>query len=124
VLFFVRGSGLAADEFSSTLVATATVTVVVAGVENAVFGLLPLRFMPGSAVFNWNRRVWIVLLGLGVLAFVHVLLNPTAGYLADSTRTSFFTLVLLLVGFAIASVAFWGYFRFRPQPAHGHAGGH
>jgi hypothetical protein len=121
-LAFLRGAGAAGDEFSNTLVTTATVTVVVAGVENAVFGLLPLRFLPGSAVFNWNRRVWIVLLGLGVLAFAHVLLNPTAGYMADSTRTSFFTLVALLVGFGVASVLFWGYFRFRParEGAHGH----
>ena len=50
---------------------------------------------------------------------VHVLLNPAAGagYLADSTRTSFFTLVLLLAFFGIASVLFWAYFRFRPKKA-------
>jgi hypothetical protein len=117
LLWVLRGSSLAADEFMGMFIATTAVTVVVAGVENAVFGLLPLRFMPGSSVFNWNRRVWLVLLALGVIAFVHVLLNPTAGYLADSTRTSFFTLVALLVGFGLASVLFWAYFRFRPSRA-------
>jgi hypothetical protein len=59
--------------------------------------------------------VWFVLIGLGVLGFAHVLLNPSAGYLADTTRTSFFTLVGLLLVFGIASVLFWGYFRFRPK---------
>jgi hypothetical protein len=56
---------------------------------------------------------------LGLLGFVHVLLNPAsgAGYLADSTRTSFFTLIALLVVFALASVLFWAYFRFRPKRA-------
>ena len=35
--------------------------------------------------------------------------------MADSTVTSFLTLVELLAGFGIASVVFWAYFRFRPQ---------
>ena len=52
-------------------------TVVVAGLENAVFAMLPLRFMPGGAVYNWNRIVWGVLIGLGIFGFAHVLLNPT-----------------------------------------------
>ncbi len=93
----------------------ASVTIVVAGLENAVFAMLPLRFMPGAAVYQWNRPVWVALIALGLFGFAHVLLNPSAGYLADTTRTSFFTLVLLLIGFGLASVLFWAYFRFRPK---------
>lgn len=102
------------DLVTATLQA-ASVTIVVAGLENAVFAMLPLRFLPGAAVFNWNRRVWIVLIALGLFGFAHVLLNPSAGYLADTTRTSFFTLIVLLVGFGLASLLFWAYFRFRPK---------
>jgi hypothetical protein len=118
-LIFLRQPGAGGDEFTTVLVQAAAVTVVVAGLENAVFAMLPLRFMPGEAVFNWNRWVWILLMALGLFGFVHVLLNPAAGagYLADSTRTSFFTLLVLLALFGIASVAFWGYFRFRPKKA-------
>src|SRR4029450_12503711 len=105
------------DLVTSTLQA-ATVTIVVAGLENAVFAMLPLRFLPGEAVYNWNRRVWLVLIAVGLFGFAHVLLNPSAGYLADTTRTSFFTLIVLLVGFGLASVLFWAYFRFRPQRPH------
>jgi hypothetical protein len=85
-----------------------------------VFSMLPLRFLPGASVYAWNRIVWVVLIGLAVSGFAHVLLNPSAGagYLADTTRTSFFTLVVLLVVFGLASVAFWAWFRFRPQPPH------
>jgi hypothetical protein len=104
------------DLVTATLEA-ASVTIVVAGLENAVFAMLPLRFLPGAAVFDWNRRVWIVLIALGLFGFAHVLLNPSAGYLADTTRTSFFTLILLLLAFGVASVLFWAYFRFRPKRA-------
>ncbi len=115
VLAFLRGAG-PGDVLTTNLLQAATVTIVVAGLENAVFAMLPLRFMPGSTVFDWDRRVWAVLIGLGIFGFAHVLLNPSAGYLADTTRTSFMTMVVLLAFFALASVAFWAYFRFRSRP--------
>ncbi len=117
LLAFLRGDG-STDAFTNALLQAATVTVVVAGLENAVFAMLPLRFMPGGAVYHWNRVVWVVLIGLGIFGFAEVLLNPGsgAGYLADTTRTSFFTLVLMLGGFGLASVLFWAWFRFRPDP--------
>jgi hypothetical protein len=102
-------------DLGTAVLSAATVTIVVAGLENAVFAMLPLRFLPGAAVFAWNRRIWVVLIALGLFGFVHVLLNPSAGYLADTTRTSFFTLLVLLAGFGIASVLFWAWFRFRPK---------
>jgi hypothetical protein len=65
----------------------------------------------------WNQRVWAGLLGTAAFGFCHLLLNPSSGYLADSTRTSLFTVIWLLVAFGGGSVLFWAYFRFRPQPA-------
>jgi hypothetical protein len=112
----MRAGGLPPDLAGAAL-QTAATTIVVAGFEAAAFAMLPLRFLPGAAVFAWDRRVWAVLLGLGVVGVVHVLMNPTTGYLADDTRTSFLTLIVLLAGFAIGSVLFWAYFRFRPARA-------
>ena len=120
LLAFIRGGAAGGDPVTNALLQSATVTVVVAGIENAVFAMLPMRFLPGAAVYKWNRIVWIALLGLGIFAFAHVLLNPAAeaGYLSDTTRTPFVTLIALLVLFALVSVAFWAYFRFRPSPRH------
>ena len=117
VLLLLRGSG-STDAFNA-LLQSAAVTVVVAGLENAVFAMLPLRFLPGAAVYGWNRRVWIALIGLGVFGFATVLLNPQGGgasYLANPAQTSFFTLIVLLVVLGLASVGFWAWFRFRPDP--------
>jgi uncharacterized repeat protein (TIGR01451 family) len=103
-----------------TTAETASVTLTVAGIEMALFAMLPLRFMPGEAVFHWNRAVWVALVCLGAFGFFLVLVNPQNGYMADSTRDSFFTMVALLATFGLASVAFWAYFRFRarrgPEP--------
>ncbi len=113
LLAVLRSSGAVAGELTAPLLEAATVTVVVAGLENAVFAMLPLRFLPGSVVYAWNRAVWAVLLGLGIFGFAHVLLNPSGGYMGDTTRTPFMTMVVLLIAFGLASVAFWAYFRFR-----------
>jgi len=117
VLALLRGAGGAGGELSTVLIEAAAVTTVVAGLENAVFAMLPLRFLPGAAVYKWKRPVWAVLISLGLFGFAHVLLNPTAGagYMADTSRTSFFTLIVLLIAFGLASVLFWAWFRFRPK---------
>jgi len=101
-----------------TLVAlqTALVMALVAGVELSVFGMLPVRFLPGEKVYHWNRRVWAILLGIAVFGFVHILVNPRHGYLADATRTPMLTIVVLLLCFGLGSVVFWAYFRFRRVP--------
>ena len=92
---------------------TACVTLTVAGIEMALFAMLPLRFLPGDAVLRWNKLVWVALVAFGVFGFFLVLVNPQNGYLGDSSRNSLFTMVLLLAVFGVSSVLFWAYFRFR-----------
>jgi hypothetical protein len=93
---------------------TALVMALVASVELTVFGMMPVRFLPGDKVFHWNRRAWAILLGLAVFGFVYILVNPRQGYLADASRTPMTTIVVLLLSFGLGSVLFWAYFRFRP----------
>ena len=114
-LGLLRQSG--GEGIGFTIAETVLAAVLVAGLEGLVFGLLPLRFLPGERVYRWNRIVWGALLGVGLFAFFHILINPASGYLADTSRTPLFTILGLLIGFGFLSVAFWGYFRFRRQPA-------
>ncbi len=114
LLPMVRGSsGPGEQSFVNAMLETGCATVVVAGLEGAVFGMMPLRFLPGERVRAWNRRVWMGVLGVATFAFAHILINPSSGYLADSSRTSMLTMLLLLVIFAGGSVLFWAWFRLR-----------
>jgi hypothetical protein len=106
----VRGG--AGVGFATIVAETALATVVVAGLEGALFAMMPLRFLPGERVRAWNSRFWMALLGVAAFAFFHILLNPSSGYLADTERASMTTVVGLLVVFGIGSVLFWAYFRF------------
>jgi len=105
------------DALLSAIAQAALSTMVVAGLEGVVFGLLPVRFMPGAALYAWSRRWWAVLFALGLFGLLHVLINPTSGYLADVSRTPLLTIVVLFVAFGIVSIGLWAYFRFRPPRA-------
>ena len=120
VVAFAAWLGLGAlpdgDAFGLVVLRTSLAALMVAGLEGVVFGLLPMRFLPGEPLYAWNRILWGVLLAIGAFAFFHILINPASGYLSDSSRTPLFTVVALLVGFSLVSVAFWAWFRFRGSP--------
>jgi hypothetical protein len=87
--------------------------IVVAGVEGLVLGLIPLRFLPGESLVRWSKAVWLALFLGGLFLYAHLFVRPAVG---DDTPPgpSVVTAVGLFVAFAVVSVGFWGYFRFRP----------
>ena len=82
---------------------------VVAAFEGLVFGLLPVRGMPGRVLFQRRRWVWAAIWGLAVLAFFHVLVNPQSGYLVDTAMVPVATTFGMLAFFALVSfgLSFW-----------------
>jgi hypothetical protein len=100
-----------------TALAAGLATVFVGGLEGLLFELVPLRFLRGQALMAWRRGLWAVLFLAAGFAFAHILLTTTSGYLGSTRVSPLASAVILFVGFGIASVLFWGYFRFRPQPA-------
>ena len=107
-----------ADAFTNALLQAATVTIVVAGLENAVFAMLPLRFLPGAAVYGVEphrvgraHRPW------------PVRLRPRAAqshrrrWLPCRHDADLFLHDDRVAGrVRLASVLFWAWFRFRPDP--------
>jgi hypothetical protein len=83
----------------------------VGGIGSALFSLIPVRWMDGYDVIRHSRRLWLALAAPTAFAFVHLLLQPSEG-----TSGSIVAPLVLFVAFGAGSVAFWGYFRFRPSP--------
>lgn len=102
-------------------VEVALVVMIVGGIEDVLFGLLPLRYLPGQQIMAWSKRAWAVLFGASAFAFLHVLVNPASGYLADTTLQPLGKVIALFVGFGLVSVLFWAYFRYRRPPEPGAA---
>lgn len=99
---------LSADAFLGTLF--------IGTIEGLLFALVPLRFLPGHRVKQWSWVAWAVLAVVVLYVFVHVLLRPESGYLGTSTVASVNLTIGLFVAFGLASVLFWAWFRFRPEP--------
>jgi hypothetical protein len=89
----------------------------VAGLQAIVFGLLPLRLMYGQQVWAWSRKAWAAIWLLGVFGFVYAFIHPAGGIYGTSPTASFGSVMLLFGAFALLSLAFWAYFRFRPTRA-------
>jgi hypothetical protein len=115
-LGWVRSLGFSEDSFGVTLLSTAFAATLVAGLEAAAFGLMPLRFMPGHAVYKWNRLAWAVLFGLSVFAFVHLLIGPTSGYVSELSPGAFMAALGVFAAFGALSIGTWLFFRFRSRP--------
>jgi hypothetical protein len=110
----VRGLGIEGS-MPAAVAESVLAALVVAGIEGIVFGLVPLRFMRGEPIFRWHRWRWAALYAIGVFGFISILIDPTTGFLVPSKQTSVVSAVALFIGFGLASVLFWGYFRFRPE---------
>lgn len=103
-----------AGGFLPTVLGVALTGVVVAAAENLAFGLLPLSFLDGAPLFAWSKPVWAVFATLGAFAFVHVLLQRSAGPFTDRVT---YLLILLGIYFTIA-ISFWAWFRFHRTGEH------
>ena len=90
-------------------------TTWVVGVQSVVFGLMPLRFLDGEKVKAWSRTGWAALYALGMFAFVHSMIRPGTKVDGDS----FYSAMVLFVGFTVFAVSFWAYFRLRIKPDEG-----
>jgi len=107
----------AAQRHPSFLIVTLEATlasVCLLGLESLTFVLMPVRFMMGPKIKEWNKYVWFVLFVVSAGMYVHVLLRPGLGYVGSNASVSMSVIIFAIVP-VIGSIAFWSYFRFRPE---------
>lgn len=80
---------------------------------STVFGLLPMRFMYGETIKNWNFKVWIGTYFTGIFLFIYTIMHPAVVIYGSSDKVSWITVIGLFLSFGIFSMLFWGYFRYR-----------
>ncbi len=84
----------------------------VSGVVGTVINLLPLEFLPGSAIARWHKGVWAAIFSAALFLMVQVMLLPSArgSRIGDAP---FVTTIVLFVVFGALSIAFNRYFARR-----------
>jgi hypothetical protein len=106
------------DPWIMLVLQTTFATFFVAGIEALAIGLLPMRFLPGHPLFEWNRLAWFPIFAASVFAYVMVLVDPANGYFSTGSSTPSIIGITFLVAFGVVSVGTWAYFRYRPQRGH------
>lgn len=86
------------------------------GFASLAFGMLPLPFLPGRHVRQWNRVAWMVITTAGLIGFVAVLLTPGSGSPSELRHVALVPLFVAFAAFALGSLAFMAYFHLRPAP--------
>lgn len=86
----------------------------IAGIEGLLFGLVPLKFLSGEKLFTWNKTAWVVLYSITAFLFLHLIARAAAPGVG---ATDWLRAGALFLGFGLASVAFWAYWRRRDRLA-------
>ena len=113
-LGLVEPGGVPPSTPAGLMLATALAVVMIGGLEAVAFGLLPLRFLAGDALYRWRRVLWAVLFAAGAFFFVHLLVGPHTGYLSELSPGALIAAFGAFAALGAFSLAFWAYFRFRP----------
>lgn len=85
----------------------------VATFEVLAVGLLPLRGLLGHKMMRAGRARWLIMWGLSLFAFFHIVINPANGYLTSSALVPLATTITLLLVFSAVSVWLWWHFNRR-----------
>ena len=100
------------------------VGIFVVAVEGLVFGLVPLRFLPGQKIWAWSRWRWLLLWGAGLALFTHVLVYPVTVAQPNPEPANLTTTLASVAIYGAVAIGFWLFFRWRgsrmeagPEPA-------
>lgn len=83
------------------------------GVQTLVFGLIPLRFLDGHVLREWNVRVWAMSYAPGIVLFILLLGLNSQTAAQRGVAGGLISSLVLFVAFGVASMLFWAFFRLR-----------
>jgi hypothetical protein len=98
---------------AAVIINTALVGIFIVAVEGLVFGLVPLRFLPGQKIWAWSRWRWALLWGAGLALFAHVLVYPVTVAQPNPDPASLTTTLASVSVYGAVAVGFWLFFRWR-----------
>lgn len=107
----VRSGG--GEGWGSDLAEGVLAVLFVGGIEGVMYNMVPLTFMDGRSIVEWNRAAWLVLFGVSTYLFFHLLINPHGEYGDAFGETGVVVVLALAAAYATVTAITWSYFRFR-----------
>jgi hypothetical protein len=110
-LLVLRPAAESSDAWWLALLEVVTVTIFVAGLEGVFYAMIPITFMDGATVFEWNKLVWITLFGVATFLFWHLLLNQDDAYLDALRQTRVAVALGLVLLYGLVTLGTWLFFK-------------
>jgi DNA-binding beta-propeller fold protein YncE len=93
----------------------ALATIFIEAISTLVFGLIPLRFLAGHVMRRWNTVAWLILWGVSITIFAHVILYPVSDIQPNPSAVGIETVAITVALYAAVAVLFWDFFRRREK---------
>lgn len=89
----------------------------VSGIASLPLALLPVAVLEGGTLFAWKKGIWALAYGIGLFAFVVILMPLPFSW--GEISTPFATWVALYVAYAVVAVGVWAWFTLvKPDRSH------
>ncbi len=82
------------------------------GVQTLFFELLPLKYLHGRGVFQFNRVLWLALFVVAAVVFLQTVLNPDGAFISAFESPNMIALAAVVIAFCLFSTAAWFYFQY------------
>ena len=76
----------------------ALATIFIEAISTLVFGLIPLRFLAGHVLRRWNPAAWLILWGVSITIFAHVILYPVSDIQPNPSAVGIETVAITVGG--------------------------
>ena len=97
----------AADPWFKTLF----LLIFAAGVQTLFFEMMPLKYLHGRGIFQFNKWLWLGLFVVTTTVFIQTMLNPDGAFVSAFNSSNILVLSLVVVIFCILSTLIWFYLQ-------------
>jgi hypothetical protein len=78
-----------------------------AGVQTVFFEMIPLRYLRGKGIFQFNRLLWLALFVSAATAFLQTMLNPDGAFLEAFQSRNMLLLSLFVIAYCLFCTLVW-----------------
>lgn len=101
------------DTWLAAVPEAVAVGIFVGAVSGIFMQMIPMKFMDGYKLIQWNKLAWAVTAGLAAFLFWHVMINTSRSDFNAVGETESAVAIIAMASCFLATLALYTFFRFR-----------
>lgn len=95
-------------DFWQLMIRELTVILIIEALATLPLAMMPIKFMPGNKIFQWNRWAWAGATLLSLITFVFILVPLPDSW--ESVSVSIWSWMTVLGGYSLLAIIVWAFF--------------